>query len=111
MVSLGEIAFWSLEGGDILSCPEGNDVFGTHDTCQNSMACFTASSPLIPFVSSHEHPRGKRSQLKPELLSHTLLPGSVISDPRQMEVEFLFFFPFTVLISQVQTLSLLHVNH
>lgn len=33
MVSLGEIAFWSLEGGDTLSCPEGNDVFGTHDTC------------------------------------------------------------------------------
>lgn len=32
MVSLGEIAFWSLEGGDTLSCPEGNDVFGTHDT-------------------------------------------------------------------------------
>ncbi|XP_047234815.1 peripheral-type benzodiazepine receptor-associated protein 1 isoform X1 [Girardinichthys multiradiatus] len=26
MVSLGEIAFWSLEGGDTLSCPEGNDV-------------------------------------------------------------------------------------
>ncbi|XP_034462032.1 peripheral-type benzodiazepine receptor-associated protein 1 isoform X5 [Hippoglossus hippoglossus] len=25
MVSLGEIAFWSLEGGDTLSCPEGND--------------------------------------------------------------------------------------
>ncbi|XP_029956391.1 peripheral-type benzodiazepine receptor-associated protein 1 [Salarias fasciatus] len=25
MVSLGEIAFWSLEGGDPLSCPEGND--------------------------------------------------------------------------------------
>ncbi|XP_008288768.1 peripheral-type benzodiazepine receptor-associated protein 1 [Stegastes partitus] len=25
MVSLGEIAFWSLEGGDSLSCPEGND--------------------------------------------------------------------------------------
>lgn len=32
MVSLGEIAFWSLEGGDALSCPEGNDVLGTHDT-------------------------------------------------------------------------------
>uniref|UniRef100_A0A3Q2D0Y6 RIMS-binding protein 2 n=1 Tax=Cyprinodon variegatus TaxID=28743 RepID=A0A3Q2D0Y6_CYPVA len=25
MVSLGEIAFWSLEGGDPLSCPEGDD--------------------------------------------------------------------------------------
>lgn len=25
MVSLGEIAFWSLEGGDTFSCPEGND--------------------------------------------------------------------------------------
>ncbi|XP_040006424.1 peripheral-type benzodiazepine receptor-associated protein 1-like [Xiphias gladius] len=25
MVSLGEIAFWSLEAGDTLSCPEGND--------------------------------------------------------------------------------------
>ncbi|XP_042286263.1 RIMS-binding protein 2 isoform X6 [Thunnus maccoyii] len=25
MVSLSEIAFWSLEGGDTLSCPEGND--------------------------------------------------------------------------------------
>ncbi|XP_008426349.1 peripheral-type benzodiazepine receptor-associated protein 1 isoform X11 [Poecilia reticulata] len=25
MVSLGEIAFWSLEGGDPLSCPDGND--------------------------------------------------------------------------------------
>lgn len=24
MVSLGEIAFWSLEGGDTFSCPEGN---------------------------------------------------------------------------------------
>ncbi|KAM6907562.1 peripheral-type benzodiazepine receptor-associated protein 1 [Xenentodon cancila] len=27
MVSLGEIAFWSLEGGDTLPCPEGNDSF------------------------------------------------------------------------------------
>ncbi|XP_061156208.1 RIMS-binding protein 2-like isoform X13 [Syngnathus typhle] len=26
MESLSEIAFWSLEGGDTLSCPEGNDV-------------------------------------------------------------------------------------
>uniref|UniRef100_A0A3Q2WF52 RIMS-binding protein 2 n=1 Tax=Haplochromis burtoni TaxID=8153 RepID=A0A3Q2WF52_HAPBU len=25
MVTLGEIAFWSLEGGDTVSCPEGND--------------------------------------------------------------------------------------
>lgn len=39
MVSLGEIAFWSLEGGDTLSCPEGNDPLGTlsvsvtHDMC------------------------------------------------------------------------------
>lgn len=29
MVSLGEIAFWSLEGGDTLSCPEGKDPLGS----------------------------------------------------------------------------------
>lgn len=39
MVTLGEIAFWSLEGGDTVSCPEGNDPLGmpavsvTHNMC------------------------------------------------------------------------------
>lgn len=47
MVSLGEIAFWSVEGGDTLSCPEGNNM---HDMSSimvfsiiKAQACFNHS--------------------------------------------------------------------
>lgn len=68
MVSVGEIAFWSLEGGDTLSRPEGNDVFGTHDTCvtkSEQRGMFHQVFPLIHFVLSHTHSCGKRKQLNP----------------------------------------------
>lgn len=56
MVSLGEIAFWSLEGGDTFSCPEGNapPPAVTHAVCvghrHKSMACV---NPLIPLHGLH----------------------------------------------------------
>lgn len=59
MVSLGEIAFWSLEGGDTFSCPEGNHSprpAVTRAVCvvhrRKSMACFNPSSHCtlsVPF--------------------------------------------------------------
>lgn len=52
MVSLGEIAFWSLEGGDTLSYPEGNDPLGTFpvtcDMCVALSQMHGMCSPIIP---------------------------------------------------------------
>lgn len=41
MVTLGEIAFWSLEGGDTVSCPEGNDPLGTPPVSVTHNMCWT----------------------------------------------------------------------
>lgn len=68
MVSLGEIAFWSLEGGDTLSCLEGNDVFGTHGTCvvqSEQHGVFYHVISLMLVVSSHVHSHGKRNRSNP----------------------------------------------
>lgn len=72
MVSLGEIAFWSLEGGDTFSCPEGNDTPSAcshaviHAVCvahrHKRMACFNPSSHCTvsaPF--DRQTPTGSRA--------------------------------------------------
>lgn len=53
MVTLGEIAFWSLEGGDTVSCPEGNDPLGmpavsvTHNMCWTVLQKYRMRWPVI----------------------------------------------------------------
>ncbi|XP_014844535.1 PREDICTED: peripheral-type benzodiazepine receptor-associated protein 1 isoform X2 [Poecilia mexicana] len=49
MVSLGEIAFWSLEGGDPLSCPDGNDPLDV------AAALRRGSTPHAAGLSRVEH--------------------------------------------------------
>ena len=116
MVSLGEIAFWSLEGGDSLSCPEGNDLLGTlsvtHDMCWtlsqkawHVLTCHPTHTVTVRHClycsPSHE---GRCSwavvgsePAKP-LNSAGVTQGSVASDLRQMETGFFL----RCLISQVQ---------
>lgn len=52
MVSLGEIAFWSLEGGDTLSCPEGNDPIDTFSVTHDMLWALSPKhgmfKPVIP---------------------------------------------------------------
>lgn len=116
MVSLGEIAFWSLEGGDSLSCPEGNDPLGTlsvtHDmwwtlsqkawhvltchpthtvTVQHCLYCSPSHEGRCPWAAVGSEPA------KP-LNSAGVTQGSVASDLRQMETGFFLY----CLISQVQ---------
>lgn len=43
MASLGEIAFWSLEGGDSLPGPEGMDALGTFAVIVIHAMCWALS--------------------------------------------------------------------
>lgn len=74
---------------------------------QNSM--FHQVFPLMQFVLSNAHYCGKRKQLNSlaELLWHTVPPGSVISDLKQMEDG---YFPLHCFNQPGTTLSLLHDN-
>lgn len=53
MVSLGEIAFWSLEGGDTVSCSESNDPLGmlavsvAHNVLGHRHESTACSKPVI----------------------------------------------------------------
>lgn len=77
LVSLGEIAFWSLEGGDTLSCPEGNDLIGLLSLliilcvghCDISTACSDPSSHLH---CHHKIPTLKSVDLIPHDEAHRL---------------------------------------
>lgn len=129
MVSLGEIAFWSLEGGDTLSCPEGNDPLGTL-SCLCSSRCHlkhcmfrsvispAPSSFTGPALVSHHHMSARVAarhfkrlwSLEPVKPLNTA--GVIHGDTRwhdlqpQTDGDRIFFFlppsPCTVLISHVQ---------